>query len=176
MAASATRSSTTVSGGNSRSATPLKKNDPPHSTESSPSRDQSRASIRLSLAVIAAHVCATGQTPSRKTAWTATRFPQPRSRARARTIRDRFELGFYGLRKQRPTVGDVPHFAPSGAPPLGQNTDTRVSLASQLAAPSASTDLRLTAAAWPLSPGAPLSPLSPLSPFSPGAPFSPGPP
>jgi hypothetical protein len=94
----------------------------------------------------------------------ATRFPQPGSRALARTIRDRFDLGFYGLRKQRPTVGDVPHFAPSGAPPLGQNTDTRVSLASQLAAPSAWTDLRLTAAA------SPFSPFSPAAPFSPGAP------
>ena len=34
-------------------------------------------------------------------------------------------------------VGDVPHFAPSDAPPLGQNTETRVSFASQLAALSA---------------------------------------
>src|SRR6185369_3566269 len=38
-AASATRSSTSVNGGNSRSTTPLKKNDPPHSTESADSSD-----------------------------------------------------------------------------------------------------------------------------------------
>ena len=47
-AASATRSKTTVSGGNSRNTTPLKKNEPPHSTESRPSSDQSRASILFS--------------------------------------------------------------------------------------------------------------------------------
>jgi hypothetical protein len=64
----------------------------------------------------------------------------------------------YGLRRHRPIVGDVPHFAPSGAPPLGQNTETKVSFASQLAAPSDWTDLTVTGAA------------SPLSPFSPGAP------
>src|SRR5712664_1339568 len=52
MAAIVTRSNTTVSGGNSRSTTPLKKNDPPHSTDSNASSDQSRASIRLSLAGI----------------------------------------------------------------------------------------------------------------------------
>jgi hypothetical protein len=34
--------------------------------------------------------------------------------------------------RQRPTVGDEPHFGPSAEPPLGQNTDTNVSLASQL--------------------------------------------
>src|SRR5262245_35858889 len=51
-AASATRSSTSVKGGSSRSTTPLKKNDPPHSTESAASNAQSRASIRPSLAVI----------------------------------------------------------------------------------------------------------------------------
>src|ERR1700716_556345 len=49
IAASATRSKTTVSGGNSFSTTPLKKNDPPHSTESNASSDQSRGSIRSSL-------------------------------------------------------------------------------------------------------------------------------
>jgi hypothetical protein len=38
--------------------------------------------------------------------------------------------------KHSPTVGVVPHFAPSGAPPLGQNTDTNVSSASHVAAPS----------------------------------------
>ena len=38
----------------------------------------------------------------------------------------------YGFLRQRPMVGLVPHFAPSGAPPEGQNTDTRISLASQL--------------------------------------------
>src|SRR5438309_9824378 len=43
----------------------------------------------------------------------------------------------YGLRRQRPTVGDEPHFAPSGAPPLGQNTETNISLASQSTGPSA---------------------------------------
>ena len=64
----------------------------------------------------------------------------------------------YGFRKHRPIVGEVPHFAPSGAPPLGQNTETNVSFASQLAAPSDWTDLTVTGAA------------SPLSPFSPGAP------
>jgi hypothetical protein len=51
-AASATRSRTNVKGGNSRSTTPLKKNDPPHSTESAASSDQSRTSIRPSLAVM----------------------------------------------------------------------------------------------------------------------------
>lgn len=42
-----------------------------------------------------------------------------------------------GFFKHKPTVVDVPHFAPSGAPPLGQKTDTRVSLDSQLTDPSA---------------------------------------
>ena len=36
----------------------------------------------------------------------------------------------------------VPHFGPSGAPPPGQNTDTNVSLASQLISPSACTGRR----------------------------------
>ena len=53
MAASSTRNSTSVNGGSSRSTTPLKKNEPPHRTESRPSSDQSRASIRPSLTVIA---------------------------------------------------------------------------------------------------------------------------
>src|SRR5258708_8498967 len=70
----------------------------------------------------------------------------------------------YGFRKHRPIVGEVPHFAPSGAPPLGQNTETNVSFASQLIEPSACTARTLTVAA---------SPLSPLSPFSPGAPWGP---
>jgi hypothetical protein len=34
-------------------------------------------------------------------------------------------------------VGGVAHFAPSGAPPLGQNTDASVSELSQATAPSA---------------------------------------
>jgi hypothetical protein len=63
----------------------------------------------------------------------------------------------YGFRRQRPTVGAVPHFAPSGAPPLGQKTETNVSLASQLTEPSACTD-RIA------------GPPAPTSPFSPGAP------
>ena len=49
-AASATRSSTTVSGGSSRSTMPLKKNEPPHSTESTASSDQSLMSMRWSVA------------------------------------------------------------------------------------------------------------------------------
>jgi len=43
----------------------------------------------------------------------------------------------YGFFRQSPTVGLVPHLAPSAAPPLGQNTDTSVSLDSQLTEPSA---------------------------------------
>src|SRR5215213_10239043 len=80
------------------------------------------------------------------------------------------EVENYGLRKHSATVGWVEHFAPSAAPPPGQNTDTRVSLASQLAAPSAWTDLKPAGAASPLSP---LSPLSPFSPLGPGAPWGP---
>src|SRR5258707_13629102 len=56
-AASATRRNTNVNGGNSRNTTPLKKNDPPHRIESRPSSDQSRASIEVSWAVIAIHIC-----------------------------------------------------------------------------------------------------------------------
>src|SRR3954468_5906883 len=54
-APSATRKSTNVSGGNSRSAAPLQKNEPPQSTESTASSDQSRASIRLSFGDMASH-------------------------------------------------------------------------------------------------------------------------
>ena len=43
----------------------------------------------------------------------------------------------YGFFRQSPTVGLVPHLAPSAAPPLGQNTDTSVSLDLQLTEPSA---------------------------------------
>jgi hypothetical protein len=50
------------------------------------------------------------------------------------------------FRRHSPTVGAVPHLAPSAAPPLGQNTETSVSLASQLTAPSACTARRLAAA------------------------------
>src|SRR5262245_21725146 len=52
IAASATRKKTSVNGGSSRSTTPLKKNDPPHSTDNAASSDQSRASIRPSVAGI----------------------------------------------------------------------------------------------------------------------------
>ncbi|MGX1322450.1 hypothetical protein AB7M17_005903 [Bradyrhizobium sp. USDA 377] len=55
-APSATRKNTSVSGGNSRRAAPLKKNEPPQRTESTASSDQSRASIRLSLAGMASHI------------------------------------------------------------------------------------------------------------------------
>lgn len=48
-APSATRNSTSVSGGHSRNAGPLKKNEPPQRTDSTASSDQSRASIRLSF-------------------------------------------------------------------------------------------------------------------------------
>jgi hypothetical protein len=51
-APSATRKNTSVSGGNSRRAAPLKKNDPPQRIESTASSDQSRASIRLSFGSI----------------------------------------------------------------------------------------------------------------------------
>src|SRR6266702_7067596 len=85
----------------------------------------------------------------------------------------------YGFFKHNPTAAPA-HLAPSGAPPLGQNTDISVSLASQLTAPSAAcTVRRLAVAGSPLSPFSPLSPLSPLSPFAPGvscgpcAPFAP---
>lgn len=48
-AASKTRRLTRVSGGRSFRATPLKKNEPPQSTDSTMSNTQSRASIRVSL-------------------------------------------------------------------------------------------------------------------------------
>jgi hypothetical protein len=57
IAASATRRNTIVRGGSSCSDTAAKKNDPPHSTERTPSSDQSRASIRWSLEVIAFALC-----------------------------------------------------------------------------------------------------------------------
>src|SRR4051794_40753590 len=56
-AASATRRNTSVNGGNSFSTKPLKKNDPPQRIESRPSSDQSRASIEVSFAVMATHIC-----------------------------------------------------------------------------------------------------------------------
>jgi hypothetical protein len=43
----------------------------------------------------------------------------------------------YGFLRQRPMAGPLPHLAPSDAPPDGQNTDTRVSPASQLTSPLA---------------------------------------
>src|SRR3954451_18813413 len=55
-APSATRINTSVSGGNSSSAAPLKKNEPPQRTESTASSDQSRASIRLSFGGTASHI------------------------------------------------------------------------------------------------------------------------
>src|SRR5580658_10374499 len=74
------------------------------------------------------------------------------SKFKAGSIRQ-FVKSFF---KHRPTVGPFAHLAPSGEPPLGQNAETSVSLASQLTAPSACTDR---------SPVSPASPLSPLSPF-----------
>lgn len=55
-------------------------------------------------------------------------------------------------------VGVVPHFAPSGAPPVGQNTDTSVSLAPQLTAPSACTERMADCPDSPLAPAAPGAP------------------
>jgi hypothetical protein len=43
----------------------------------------------------------------------------------------------YRCLRQSPIVGAVLHFAPSGAPPPGQKTDTSASVASQLTTPSA---------------------------------------
>jgi hypothetical protein len=63
----------------------------------------------------------------------------------------RLGVGGYGFLRHRPTVGVVPHFVPSGAPPPGQNTDTSVSLASQLTEPSACTD-RIPGPAGPVGP------------------------
>jgi hypothetical protein len=62
-------------------------------------------------------------------------------------LRRRLSKALKGFFKHKPTVGAVPHFAPSGAPPLGQKTDTRVSLDSQVTDPSAWTALRLVVAA-----------------------------
>ena len=64
------------------------------------------------------------------------------------------------LLRQSPTVGDVPHLSPSAAPPLGQNTETNVSLATHATSQSLCDGHTLEV---------PASPLSPLSPFSPGA-------
>ena len=71
-----------------------------------------------------------------------------------------------GLPRHRPMVGLVPHFAPSGEPPPGQNTDTRVSFASQFTVPSDCTE-RMEAL------DGPASPFGPVSPFGPGAPCGP---
>lgn len=57
-------------------------------------------------------------------------FVQPEAAA----IADRCALS-QGFFKHIPTVGEVPHFGPSGAPPPGQNTDINVSLASQFHRP-----------------------------------------
>jgi len=56
---------------------------------------------------------------------------------------------------QSPIVGVVPHLAPSGAPPFGQNTDANVSFASQFTAPSPCTRRRFAV------PGSPLAPCGP---------------
>jgi len=47
-----------------------------------------------------------------------------------------FSFAACGFR-QRPMVSVVPPFAPSGAPPPGQNTDANVSLEPQLTTPTA---------------------------------------
>ena len=145
---------------------PMKKNEPPHSTDSTASSDQSLASIRWSLDVICgsaiqdrADAYGIGRNaghPNSRNNVAPAQVPALRRRAAEQPYSARTSY----LRKQRPTVGDVAHFAPSAAPPPGQNTDTRVSLASQLAAPSPCTALRPAGAA---------SPLSPLSPLAPGA-------
>ena len=75
-------------------------------------------------------------------------------------------------------AGPVPHLAPSGAPPEGQNTDTRISLASQLTSsvaldrPDGSASRsrialcagRTLRSLWPLRTLLPLCPLLPLWP------------
>jgi hypothetical protein len=106
------------------------------------------------------HTCAPSA-PAREPA--ATARCERRDVARNALICDDGRKGY--LRRHRPTVGAAPHLAPSAAPPLGQNTETSVSLASQLTAPSAWTARRFAEAA---------SPFSPSVPFSPGGPFSPG--
>src|SRR5450631_594138 len=95
------------------------------------------------------------------------------------------------FRIQSPSVGDDVHLGPSAAPPLGQKTDTSVSVGSQLTVPSAWTARTPPVAGSPLAPEgpggpagpagpiapagptAPTSPLSPLSPFSPCGPCGP---
>ncbi|MNY29868.1 hypothetical protein D3C86_1639380 [compost metagenome] len=52
VAARVTRSVTMVTGGNSLTATPMKKNDPPHRSESATSIAHSRASICFCIAII----------------------------------------------------------------------------------------------------------------------------
>ncbi len=172
-AASATRSSTTVSGGNSRSTTPLKKNEPPHSTDSTASSDQSRASILMSLDVICGSAIQDRADAYGKGRNAGHPIPETASRRRKSCLAPCAGVGRRAavlpdissyLRRQRPTVGGVEHLAPSAAPPPGQNTDTSVSFASQLAAPSPCTAL---------TPAGPASPLSPLSPLAPGAPCGP---
>jgi hypothetical protein len=81
----------------------------------------------------------------------------------------------YGFLKQRPTVGDNVHFAPSG-PPLKSH-----SLAGHLSIDLDNTDWctcitlchpsRPDPFVSPVSRGSPLSPLSPFSPFRPSHPF-----
>src|SRR5262245_38696012 len=62
--------------------------------------------------------------------------------------------------------------APLGAPPDGQNTDTSVSLASQLTVLSACTE-RMACAESPLGPGTPCGPCGPCAPCAPCAPGCP---
>jgi len=69
-------------------------------------------------------------------------------------------------------VGVVPHLAPSGAPPLGQNTETNVSLASQLTAPSACTRRRFAVPGSPLSPSRPFHRVSPADLVVPAVPLN----
>jgi hypothetical protein len=70
-------------------------------------------------------------------------------------------------------VGFAPHFGPSGAPPAGQNTETKTSFASQLTMPSACTD-RTEALAGPASPLGPGAPCGPCGPWGPCCPCEPG--
>jgi hypothetical protein len=70
-------------------------------------------------------------------------------------------------------IGAVPHFAPSGRPHAGQNTETDFSLESQLTSPSACTDRVPAGADHPLvlvDPGDPIVPEEweyPAGPFVP---------
>ena len=88
-------------------------------------------------------------------------FLSTRTERRRRAVRLMAAKGWrrltYGFFRQRPIVGVVPHFAPSGAPPPGQNTETNVSPASQSTAPSACTDRM----AVPAGPGTPCKPCAP---------------